>query len=190
MQRDNGLNPMTKKKKPEHTEDSNIFREEMRGVIPFSYSKISPHRKKPRLSTIQKYQLYENENTTAGFQFSDYDKLEFVGGDDFLHFARSGIQHKILRKMRLGQYTIDAILDLHGKTTLKAGEALSEFLLQCEQRRFRHVLVIHGKGKYSTTPVLKNKLNHWLRQTDQVIAFCTASPKNGGSGALYVLLRR
>jgi DNA-nicking Smr family endonuclease len=82
------------------------------------------------------------------------------------------------------------VLDLHGKTSAEAREFLGEFLLQCQHENVRHVLIIHGKGKDSAIPVLKNKLNNWLRQTEQVIAFCTATPRHGGSGALYLLLRR
>jgi DNA-nicking Smr family endonuclease len=55
------------------------------------------------------------------------------------------------------------------------------------------IRIIHGKGKRSRNnkgPVIKTKVNHWLRQRDDVLAFCSARPIDGGTGAIYVLLRR
>jgi DNA-nicking Smr family endonuclease len=75
-------------------------------------------------------------------------------------------------------------------TAEDAKNALSHFLAACKRNGIRHVLMIHGKGRSNRKPILKNKLNHWLRQTDDVLAFCSAMSKDGSSGALYVLLRR
>ena len=122
--------------------------------------------------------------------FSDYESLPRVGSEDILNFARSGVQYKMLRKLRQGQYNVDAILDLHGKTVEEARELLGTFLVHCQLQELRHILIIHGKGRQANKPVLKNKLNHWLRQTDHVLAFCSATPQDGSGGALYVLLRR
>jgi len=178
---------MTKPKKPHIPEDSSIFREAMRSVKPLVHTKISLQQK-PTSSLSQSKPV--REPPASYFQFSDYETLDPVKSDDFLKFARPGVQPKILRKMRQGQYNAEAILDLHGKTIDEARESLGEFLLQCQQDGSRHILIIHGKGRHNNAPILKNKLNHWLRQTEQIIAFCTATPRNGGSGALYVLLRR
>ena len=79
---------------------------------------------------------------------------------------------------------------MHRKTVDEARESLSHFLITCKTKGIRHVLIIHGKGRGAGKPILKNKLNHWLRQTEQVLAFCSAAPKDGKSGAVYVLLRR
>jgi DNA-nicking Smr family endonuclease len=178
---------MTKPKKPDISEEeAALFRDAMRGVKPLAHTKITAQKKilTPRRPPKIDDLLEES------FPFSDYERLDPVKSDDFLEFSRSGIQHKVLRNMRRGQYNAEAILDLHGKTSAKARESLSEFLLQCQHEGVRHILIIHGKGRDSDTPILKNKVNNWLRQTEQVIAFCTATPKHGGSGALYVLLRR
>jgi DNA-nicking Smr family endonuclease len=95
----------------------------------------------------------------------------------------------MIRKMQTGQYDTEARLDLHGMTVAEAREALAQFLVQCQHRGIRRVLIIHGKGRANHTPILKNKLNHWLRQTQDVLAFCSAKSKAGGTGALYVLLK-
>ncbi len=104
-------------------------------------------------------------------------------------FAKPGIQHKVLRKLRRGQYNVGATLDLHGKTIQQARESLTAFLLNCRREGIKSALVIHGKKCGGGTPILKNKLNHWLRQVDFVLAFCSAAAKDGRTGAVYILLK-
>jgi DNA-nicking Smr family endonuclease len=86
---------------------------------------------------------------------------------------------------------VAAELDLHGMTSELARSALREFMAECRRRDHRCVRIIHGKGRGSSNrgPVLKGKVNRWLRQRDDVLAFCSARPVDGGTGALYVLLR-
>lgn len=167
--------------------DEGAFKEAMRGVKRLKAPDKITFRPAPP-KKIRKPRVIEEE--PVPFQFSDHENLEPVGGDDLLTFARSGLQHKILRKLRGGQYNIEAILDLHRKTVEEARESLNDFLLRCQKRGVCRVLIIHGKGHGRGKPILKNKLNHWLRQTDYVLAFCSAAPKDGKSGAVYVLLRR
>ena len=86
-----------------------------------------------------------------------------------------GLQKKVLRKLRHGFFDIDAELDLHGLNAHEARHRLSEFLTRCVRAEMRCVHIIHGKGYRSpdNRPVLKNKLNLWLRQHDDVLAFCS-----------------
>lgn len=182
---------MTKQKKPDLTEEDRIaFREAMRGVKPLKLNnKVSLKTNHGSTPKIRQHNQIDDEQK-IGFQFSDHEKLAPVNAADLLEFAQSGVQKKMLRELRLGQFRAEAILDLHGKTVEQARESLSDFLLRCQQLALRQVLIIHGKGRDRNHPVLKNKLNNWLRQTKQVLAFCSASPKNGSSGALNVLLKR
>ncbi|MEO8400805.1 MAG: Smr/MutS family protein [Gammaproteobacteria bacterium] len=181
---------MTKPKKPGLTEDDKIvFRTAMRGVKALKQPLKADLKITQPTRPVRK-PLDNIDEDLRGFEFSDHENLDSVTSDDTLEFSRSGVQHKMLRKLRQGQYNVDAILDLHGKTATEAREALSGFLHNCQQRNLRHVLIIHGKGRDSNKPILKNKLNHWLRQTEQVLAFCSATARDGRSGALYVLLRR
>ncbi|HEX2548190.1 MAG TPA: Smr/MutS family protein, partial [Gammaproteobacteria bacterium] len=131
--------------------------------------------------------IIETEYTSP---LSDFESLDPVSASDLLFFARPGIQYKILRKLREGQYNAEAILDLHGMTVEESRTALYHFIIQCRQKGVRHALVIHGKGRANCKPILKNKLNHWLRQIPEVLAFSSAHAKDGATGALYVLLRR
>lgn len=167
-------------------EDQKIFQEAIRGVKPLPYSKVPPPQKK----MVVKKQKLIDENMESGFEFSDAETLPPVEAEERLRFQKSGVLDKMLRKLRHGQYNIEATLDLHGKTTLEARELLSDFLFTCQRHGLRTVLIIHGKGRSGTKPILKNKLNHWLRQTEDILAFCSALPKDGGAGALYILLRR
>ncbi|MDE2196367.1 MAG: Smr/MutS family protein [Gammaproteobacteria bacterium] len=107
-----------------------------------------------------------------------------------LIYARPGVQVALMRKLRRGHFSVGAELDLHGLHSGAARVALAEFLREVRGRRIRCVRIIHGKGNRSGPrgPVLKQKLNGWLRQRDEVTAFCSARPADGGTGAVYVLL--
>jgi len=121
--------------------------------------------------------------------FSDLEPDTAVMGDE-LSFVRPGVQRAQLRKMRKGFYPIRDELDLHGMTIADAKQQLAIFLQECLRRRERCVRIIHGKGYHSRDqqPILKGKLNLWLRQCRQVLAFCSAPAIGGGTGALYLLL--
>ncbi len=118
-----------------------------------------------------------------------YDSL--LDTDASLSFARTGIGQDTLHKLRRGHWVIQRELDLHGLRTDQAREALGEFLRDVRRNGMRCVRVIHGKGLGSVNrePVLKNKVRNWLIQKDEVLAFCQATPVEGGSGALIVLLK-
>ena len=107
-----------------------------------------------------------------------------------LFYAKPGVQDRVLRKLRRGHFSVGAELDLHGLRSQDARLALAEFLREIRGSRVRCVRIIHGKGYRSGPrgPVLKQKLNSWLRQSAEVMAFCSAQPVDGGTGAVYVLL--
>jgi len=176
-------------KKTETAKDQTAFQEAVKGVTKLVHTKIVPTQPKPK---PQRRPPLEEETFEEEMHclFSDFDKLELVSCEDILQFSRPGIQDKILRKLRSGQYTMEAKLDLHGKTIEEAKQALAQFLLYCQRQKVRHALIIHGKGRRQHKPILKNKLNHWLRQTDQVLAFSSAIARDGSTGAVYVLLRK
>lgn len=114
-----------------------------------------------------------------------------IDSGDELAWRGNGIQDSVFRRLRRGLYRCGAELDLHG---LRAGEAKHEvaaFLADCRASGFRCVRIIHGKGLRSTGPgpVLKNHLEGWLRRRSDVLAYCSARPADGGTGAVYVLLR-
>ena len=112
--------------------------------------------------------------------------------DDGLSFRRPGVPADVLTRLRRGQWAIQAQIDLHGLRRDEAREALAAFVRQALQRGQRCVRVVHGKGLGSPgrEPVLKGKVQRWLAQCGEVIAFTQAAAPQGGAGALVVLLER
>jgi DNA-nicking Smr family endonuclease len=112
--------------------------------------------------------------------------------DDGLSFRRPGLSADVVTRLRRGQWAIQAQIDLHGLRRDEAREQLAAFVRQALQRSHRCVRVVHGKGLGSPggEPVLKGKVQRWLAQCAEVIAFTQATRAQGGAGALVVLLQR
>ena len=118
-------------------------------------------------------------------------EIEDLQPGDSLSFCRSGIQKSIFKKLKKGQYSIDAELDLHGHTLPEAQAALTKFIQYSRENNIRCIRIIHGKGYGSSNkgPKLKPMVNKWLQQRNEILAFCSAKPNDGGTGAIYVLLK-
>jgi DNA-nicking Smr family endonuclease len=110
--------------------------------------------------------------------------------DDGLSFRRYGVPQDVVTRLRRGHWTMQAQIDLHGLRRDEAREKLAAFVRDCTRRGQRCLRVVHGKGHGSPgrQPVLKDKVQRWLAQCDEVIAFAQASGPEGGAGALVVLL--
>ncbi len=110
--------------------------------------------------------------------------------DDGLSFRRPGISADVLVRLRRGHWAIQRQIDLHGLRRDEARDALALFLRQTRAQGHRCLRVVHGKGLGSPgrEPVLKGKVQRWLAQCDEVIAFAQAAGPQGGAGALIVLL--
>lgn len=179
---------MPPRRKPSQA-DIELFRQAVGPVTPLPHDKAEPHRStpppEPNFTRRDEAQVLE-DLLSDGFEPADLET-----GEE-LWFVRPGLQHNLLRKLRRGQFSVGAELDLHGHTVAAARGAISEFLHRCSAAQIRCVRIIHGKGRGSRQrlPVLKHKVNNWLRQRDEVLAFCSARPVDGGTGAVYVLLRR
>ena len=121
----------------------------------------------------------------------EIDVERLLETDDALSYRRPGIGLDVLRKLRRGEWVIQAEIDLHGMRVDEARPALGSFLRETVKRGTRCVRVVHGKGLGSKdrVPILKTKVKGWLMQRDEVIAFCQARAVDGGAGALVVLLR-
>ncbi len=110
---------------------------------------------------------------------------------DILSFRRSGVRDQVLRRLRRGLYPVDDALDLHGLSQANARDLLAEFLAHSRNAGSQCVRIVHGKGYRSGArgPVLKVAVNTWLRHHPDVLAFTSARNIDGGTGAVYVLLR-
>jgi DNA-nicking Smr family endonuclease len=116
---------------------------------------------------------------------------QIVTGGEALSFQRGGVRTQVMRRLRRGLYPIDDELDLHGLGQAAARNELADFIARSRDRGCRCVRIIHGKGYRSGAggPVLKTAVNLWLRLHLDVMAFVSARVIDGGTGALYVLLR-
>jgi DNA-nicking Smr family endonuclease len=132
------------------------------------------------------------EPTTDGDMLSDYDHAEEPDNDlGALSFSRTGVALRTLKKLKRGQVRIQAELDLHGMTVAEAQHAFAQFLQESGELRIDCVRIIHGKGFGSKNgvAVIKTRLDRWLRMREEVLAFVSAQPVHGGTGAVYVLLK-
>lgn len=177
-------------KKPHlSAEDQALFRTSVGDVTPLPQKRVAPHYSAPPPRPLHREAEQQQELRDMFSDSLDPGELETT---EELLFSRSGLQHNVMRKLRRGQFRIDAELDLHGMRVEQARQALSHFLHHCRLQSRQCVRIIHGKGYGSQQqlPVLKSKVNYWLRQHSEVLAFCSARPVDGGTGAIYLLLKR
>ncbi|GEL73869.1 MULTISPECIES: Smr/MutS family protein [Myxococcus] len=182
----------TKAPKVREEDDASLFFSAMDGVQQLTNRGEAPA-PNPRLPAII------DENAEALAQLSELvagqGDFDFTGTDEYIEGASPGIDRNLLRALRRGDFAIQGQLDLHGKTQNEARDALERFLGDSRRAKKRCVLVVHGRGLNSKDqiPVLKERLKGWLSEKRigrMVLAFASARPQDGGTGAVYVLLRR
>lgn len=132
-----------------------------------------------------------DERAVLAESLAGQDAHELETGEE-LAYRATGVSAATYRKLRRGRLSVMAEADLHGLNVSEAKLHLREFLAEAHKRQWQCVRIIHGKGKRSGQrgPVLRNKVDRWLRQWSEVLAFCSARPVDGGTGAVYVLLRK
>jgi|SRR5580700_1172167 DNA-nicking Smr family endonuclease len=108
-----------------------------------------------------------------------------------LSFQRGGVRDQVMRRLRRGLIPSEDELDLHGLNQMEARDRLADFIARSRDAGSRCVRVVHGKGYRSGArgPILKTAVNLWLRRHLDVMAFTSAKVIDGGTGAVYVLLR-
>ncbi len=174
------------------------FGDAMRGVTPIKQDRhhnlySTPTKLKARLDSASSYRRQaasrEIEQVIDGLSSEAKDILD---SNDELLFAAPGVQFSTLKRLRKGHIHWEAGLDLHGYSVDQARDEVSLFIRDACRRNLRSVLVVHGKAytQPGQPALLKSCVNDWLRQLNQVLAFCSAQPKDGGTGAVYVLLKR
>ena len=180
---------MTIKQPSVSDDETALFRDSVKGTKRLRQDRVPPYRRVPK--PIPHQTLEDQTRVKEEMLSLDYDPAEVETGDE-MTFLRPGVQRALMRKLRRGQFSIGAELDMHGMTVALARDALTGFLAACQAANTRCVRIVHGKGRSSPgrKPVLKSKLNVWLQHSDAVLAFCSARPCDGGTGAVYVLLKR
>jgi DNA-nicking Smr family endonuclease len=169
--------------------ETDWFRKSMNGVRPIYTDKVLHHPPKPPPDPVQTRK--DEARVMEKLLDARYDPAEFQPGD-VLIFKRPNVSKAVLQKLRKGQYSLSTELDLHGMTRAEAEQALTRFFTHVRDTEARCVRIVHGKGRRSRNrgPVLKPLASKWLTKRDDVLAFCSARPIDGGTGALYVLLKR
>ncbi len=175
------------------TDDLDLFRSAVKGAKPLRVDQADtgkPQIDKDRLQARRQGALTGQEPVRVD-GLSDQFVID-VHPEEELAWAGNGIPDSQLRKLKGGQIAFDGSIDLHGMTVEKARDLLWEFLAEAIRLEIRCVRVTHGKAvrKDGRKPILKSHVNTWLRQHPQVLAFSSCLPRHGGTGSVYVLLKR
>jgi len=172
------------------SDDQQSFRDAMRGVKPI---KASNRIVKPKQTGAPRAHKRRADDQSVVNELLDQDPLrsDLQSGEEF-EYCRDGYDSKILRRLRRGDFRVEAELDLHGQRLESARSALQSFIARCVREDIRCVRIIHGKGLRSPNkePVLKYHAQQWLTRINAVHAACTTPPSDGGTGAVYVLLKK
>jgi DNA-nicking Smr family endonuclease len=183
---------MTRKKDSEDssTDDAGLFRHMMGDAKPLRQPPMAP-RQRPKAAPRARFARRDEREALAESLAADIDESE-IGAGEGLHFQRPSIGRRTMRKLARGNFSVQDEIDLHGMTVPEAKDALHEFIGECNLRGYTCIRIVHGKGLGSGRrgPVLKGKVNRWLRQWIEVLAFVSARQIDGGTGAVYVLLRK
>lgn len=166
-------------------EERKLFLDSIKGVIPLKpQQKVMPEKPKPSFRKPQR------EIETIPWNLEDPSARPLLS-DSVILFSQPGLDIKVIKKLKYGQFPIEASLDLHGFTSDQAKNYLLKFLDNSLKQGKRLVKIIHGKGSYQLNepPILKNLVYLWLQQIPEVLAISSALPRHGGLGAVYVLLR-
>ncbi|MFR9717820.1 DNA endonuclease SmrA [Aeromonas diversa] len=175
-----------------HHDEHHLFMAEMSGVKPIhsdrAHSAKTPHHPSDAQLARREAAMKEQGGELDALSM---EAVEMLRPGDPVGFKRDGVQEGVYKKLRLGKYELQACLDLHQHTLREARMALLQFVRDCLERDIRSVLVLHGKGERSQPQaLLKSYVSAWLPQIPEVMAIHSADRRHGGSGALYVLLRK
>lgn len=170
--------------------EARAFREAMRDVRRLPRKGAKAVRTNPKPPPKARFTRADQAEVLRESLLPPPDEAVLSTGDE-LSFRRPHISEAVLTRLRRGAYVVDGEIDLHGMTGAEAKAVLRKFIAECVEQRLHCVRVVHGKGRRSGPrgPVLKNVVNHWLQRADDVLAFGSARAVDGGSGAIYVLLK-
>jgi DNA-nicking Smr family endonuclease len=183
---------MSRKKDSDNSseDDVSLFRRLMDDAKPLQPTEKAPEHR-PTVSARARFKRQDERAALRESLEADIDESESGAGES-LRFHRPAVGRRTMRKLARGNFSVQDEIDLHGMTVPEAKEALQEFVGECELQGLTCIRVVHGKGLGSGNrgPVIKNKVNKWLRQWNAVLAFVSARQVDGGTGAVYVLLRK
>lgn len=183
----------SKDDKHSNSDDAALFKDAVGDVSPLKKKKHSAnrHHPQPARPSAKAVQRRRDERAALRESLDEVPAGADVETGEELSYRREGVDHKVFRKMRSGRISVREEIDLHNLRRDEARACLHDFIRACHEKGLRCVRVVHGKGLGSGPggPVLKHGVNNWLRSWDEVLAFCSAPPHDGGTGAVYVLLK-
>ena len=187
--------PKEKVNPREEPADGEIFMAAMQGVEKMDDSSGRQVAVKTATSPSKRISPEEEAvNDLQRFMQGDIEfELEYT--EEFMYGYVRGLDSKVFQQLKAGSLSVAAHLDLHGMTSDQARDSLLFFIRESYLQGHRCVLVVTGRGKNSPggQAILRTEAETWLTRDPLrrvVLAFCTAQPKHGGAGAVYVLLRR
>ena len=174
-------------------EERALFRESVKGTVPLGEER--PAAKSPESSRwIEKDDIKQPVMSVRSIDLTSLPLSDHgpqsVGAEEMIDYRGSGISDKDLKRLKKGEFSVQGALDLHGVIVDQARDEFIRFLIKAQTQQWRCVRIVHGKGKHhGEMPILKNLVNAWLRQIPIVLAFCSSAPREGGAGAVTVLLK-
>ena len=175
---------------PVSAEDARLFREAIGEIRPLAPKPEPGHARTPPAPHPA---MFERDEAAVRDELLDapIDPAMLEIGEELL-YLREGHSPQLLKRLRRGVFSIQDEIDLHHMDERAARATLADFLADCRRRGINCVRIVHGKGLRSGSagPVLKRMTDRVLRRRDDVLAFASARPAQGGTGATVVLLRR
>ncbi|MBL4866670.1 MAG: DNA endonuclease SmrA [Pseudomonadales bacterium] len=173
-------------------DDFEQFKKETFDIDPLRQNRVQPRKvhHKPTGAQLARQKAASTDSKKDSNTLST-EYVDMIDPHDIIQFKKDGVQEGVYRKLRLGKYTTEAVLDLHRKKLLQARHETYQFIQDARSMDLRTVMILHGKGASSNPPALiKSYVNRWLTEMDEVLAFHSAQKHHGGTGAVYVLLRK
>ncbi|WP_252109156.1 MULTISPECIES: Smr/MutS family protein [unclassified Halomonas] len=186
---------MSRRRHSPNDEEISAFRQALQeaGVRQIKSDLADPGRPKRErdAQAARRQAAVKSESQVTTGRTSD-GRVEAVRPSEYLEFSVNDLPYRTFSQLKRGQTPWQAGLDLHGYTLEEARTELESFLTDAAAQHLHCVLVVHGKawGATADFPVLKSHTNAWLREWPGVLAFCSAVDADGGTGAVYVLLRK
>jgi DNA-nicking Smr family endonuclease len=171
-------------------DEENLFRSLYGDIERIRHDRVPEYRKKHRIKASRR-PVATTQTAPDISAWPEISHLPAHGHESYTYQA-GGIQNKVMQKLRRGQLTPEASIDLHGMKRQQALKTLQDFIHECRSRHITVIHVVHGKGFRSSggKAVLKPSVAVWLKQIPGVLAYTPSIPRDGGEGALYVLLKR
>ncbi|WP_446893224.1 Smr/MutS family protein [Acinetobacter sp. NS4_7] len=184
--------PKVQTPEQQQEDDLALFHQQMQGVQKMDAGNIAkletPARRKPDAQTLAKRAAAIGPMQTDDTFLSDTQAmLNPVGSQASLSYRIATLQHKVFEDLKAGNLRWFEAVDLHGCTVEEARAAVLQIIQMAKDENQNVIKIVHGKGPEA---ILKTYVNGWLRQHRDVLAFVSAPEKQGGTGAVLVLLKR